>query len=109
MFAIPLVLEVNSPLEEMITLHGCSRALIPLACHIERSTASKADAVVVGSAITRPQEITKRFQREIQKLNQEALEQIWHEALQTDRKKHYDKLIELVLERKEQVLKVAKQ
>jgi glycosyltransferase involved in cell wall biosynthesis len=47
---IPLVLEVNSPLEEMIALHGCSRALIPLASHIERSTASKADAVVVGSA-----------------------------------------------------------
>jgi glycosyltransferase involved in cell wall biosynthesis len=49
-FRIPLVLEVNSPLEEMITLHGCSRALIPLASHIERSTASKANAVVVGSA-----------------------------------------------------------
>jgi glycosyltransferase involved in cell wall biosynthesis len=47
---IPLVLEVNSPLEEMISLHGCSRALIPVASHIERSTASKADAVVVGSA-----------------------------------------------------------
>jgi len=47
---IPHILEVNSPLEELVTFHGCARALIPLASNIERSTASSADAVVVGSA-----------------------------------------------------------
>src|SRR5262249_16407672 len=50
MFRIPHILEVNSPLEELLTLYGCARALIPVASHIERSTACKADAVVVGSA-----------------------------------------------------------
>ena len=50
MFRIPLILEVNSPLEELITLHGCAPALIPVAAYIERVTACKADAVVVGSA-----------------------------------------------------------
>jgi glycosyltransferase involved in cell wall biosynthesis len=49
-FGMPLVLEVNDPLEEMIMLHGCSKALMPFASYIERSTACKADAVVVGSA-----------------------------------------------------------
>jgi glycosyltransferase involved in cell wall biosynthesis len=49
-FQIPLILEVNSPLEEMITLYGCSRMLIPLAAYIERSMACDADAIVVGSA-----------------------------------------------------------
>ena len=47
---IPLILEVNSPLEELITFHGCARALIPIASRIERSTACNAQAVVVGSA-----------------------------------------------------------
>jgi glycosyltransferase involved in cell wall biosynthesis len=49
-FCIPLILEVNAPLEEMITLYGCAPALIPVASYIERVTTCKADAVVVGSA-----------------------------------------------------------
>jgi glycosyltransferase involved in cell wall biosynthesis len=50
MYRIPHILEVNSPLEELLTLYGCARALIPVASHIERSTAREAHAVVVGSA-----------------------------------------------------------
>jgi len=50
MFRIPHILEVNSPLEELLALYGCARPLIPVASYIERSTARKAHSVVVGSA-----------------------------------------------------------
>jgi glycosyltransferase involved in cell wall biosynthesis len=49
-FGIPLILEVNSPLEELLTLYGCAPALNPVASYIEQSTARKAHSVVVGSA-----------------------------------------------------------
>ncbi len=47
---IPLILEVNSPIEEMITYYGCSRIMIPIAASIEKSLALRAHAIVVGSA-----------------------------------------------------------
>jgi len=46
---IPLILEVNSPVEELITFHGCTRIMTPIALYIERMTGLKADAVIVGS------------------------------------------------------------
>jgi len=50
---IPLILEVNSPVEETITFHGCAKLMIPIAAYYERLTASKADAIVVGTAAMR--------------------------------------------------------
>jgi glycosyltransferase involved in cell wall biosynthesis len=47
---IPLILEVNSPLEELITLYGCAKIMIPVAAYFEKCTASEAHALVVGSA-----------------------------------------------------------
>lgn len=46
---LPLILEVNSPLEEMLNLYGCSRLMVPIAAFFERLTAIKAHALVVGS------------------------------------------------------------
>jgi glycosyltransferase involved in cell wall biosynthesis len=50
---IPLILEMNSPLEEMITLYGCSRVMVPIAAHVERGSASRAHAIIVGSRAMR--------------------------------------------------------
>jgi glycosyltransferase involved in cell wall biosynthesis len=46
---IPLILEMNSPLEELVNLYGCSRMMILIASFLEKLTAMKAHAVVVGS------------------------------------------------------------
>lgn len=50
---IPLVLEVNSPIEEMINYHGCSKLMIPIVSYWETSVASQAHAIVAGSAAMR--------------------------------------------------------
>jgi glycosyltransferase involved in cell wall biosynthesis len=57
---IPHILEVNTPIEELITLYGCARCMIPVLKYYERLGASHADAVIIGSADMRSYLIERR-------------------------------------------------
>jgi glycosyltransferase involved in cell wall biosynthesis len=46
---IPHILEVNTPIEELITLYGCAPFMIPVLKYYEHLGASHADAVIIGS------------------------------------------------------------
>jgi len=47
---IPHVLEINAPMEELITLYGCAPCMLPILRYCERLAALQADAVIIGSA-----------------------------------------------------------
>jgi glycosyltransferase involved in cell wall biosynthesis len=44
------ILEVNAPMEEIITMYGCAPFMVPVLRYCERLAALQADAAIIGSA-----------------------------------------------------------